>query len=107
MGGLFYVLWDAGRVPARVTVMNQAAAAIHDAVIATDGERAELGTLRSGESRALSIQPAGHVELTYRWGEEERRWRSTEPVGPGQPLVLYVTPAGRITPRSRLGTLAR
>lgn len=102
VAGLFYVLWDTGRVPARVTVMNQGSTAAQNIRLITDSGSTEIGTLRGGESRALSVAPSERVELSYRWGEDDRRWRSTEPLGPGQPLVLYIEVSGRVTPRRGL-----
>jgi hypothetical protein len=107
IAGMLYVVWDAGRLPARVTVMNQSATAVQDAVLVTSAGPVQIGTLRSGESRALSVEPTDHLVFTYTWRGERKEWRSIEPLDAGQPLALYVTSNGRISPRSRLGTIER
>jgi hypothetical protein len=107
IAGMLYVIWDAGRIPARVTLMNQSATAVQDAVLDTSAGPVQLGTLRSGESRVVSVEPTEHLLLRYTWRGEPRAWRAFEPLVAGQPLALYVTPDGRITPRSRLGSIER
>lgn len=104
---MVYVIWDAGRIPARVTVMNQSASAVQDAVLVTSAGPVQIGMLRSGESRSLSVEPTEHLVLTYTWRGEKKEWRAIDPLEAGQPLALYVTSNGRITPRSRLGTIER
>ncbi|HEU4522770.1 MAG TPA: hypothetical protein VFT12_12255 [Thermoanaerobaculia bacterium] len=103
MAGLLYVLWSAGRMPARVTFMNQSGSAVTAAVMATDHGQVMVGTLHPGEARTFSIEATKRLEVTYRWDGEERRWRSINPVVAGQPLTLVITTAGRVAPRSRLG----
>lgn len=107
LAGIFYVLWDAGKTPARVTVMNQSGAVVRDVVITTDHESVAVGALRPGESRASSVRATERVEVTYAWGQEKRQWRAIEPLRAGQPLVLYVTGNGRIAPRSGIGAQGR
>lgn len=104
---MIYVIWDAGNLPARVTVMNQSASAVQDAVLVTSAGPVQIGTLRSGESRSMSVDPTEHLVLMYTWRSEKKEWRAIEPLQAGQPLALYVTSNGRVTPRSRLGTIER
>lgn len=101
IAGLLYVTWDAGRIPARVTLMNQSGSVMESAVLATSGGPVEIGTLRNGESRALSVPPTDHIVLTYRWQGEDREWRAIQPLKAGQPLSLSLTAAGRIAARNR------
>ena len=101
IAGLLYVTWDAGRIPARVTLMNQSGAAMENAVLTTSGGPVQIGTLRNGESRALSVPPTDHLVLTYRWQGQDREWRAFQPLKAGQPLSLSLTAAGRIAARNR------
>lgn len=101
IAGLLYVTWDAGRIPARVTLMNQSGAAMENVVFVTSGGPVQVGTLRNGESRGLSVPPTEHLVLTYRWRGQDREWRAFQPLKAGQPLSLSLTAAGRIAARNR------
>jgi hypothetical protein len=102
IAGLLYVTWDAGRIPARVTLMNQSGSPMHDAVLMTSRGPVDIGTLRNGESRALTIPPTDHLVLTYRWQNETKQWRAIQPLKAGQPISLSLTPNGRVAVHSRV-----
>ena len=102
IAGLLYVTWDVGRIPARVTLMNQSGSPMHDAVLITSRGPLDIGTLRNGESRSLTVPPTDHLVMTYRWQNQTREWRALQPLKAGQPLSLSLTSNGRIAVRSRM-----
>ncbi len=104
--GLLIVTWRVGRYPAQVAVINQSGGVVTEVAIISDSERLDVGTLRSGESRVLKIDPSETLEMTYRT-DRERRWRMQERLTTGRSLVLYITPSGRIDLRSGFGSLTR
>ena len=69
----------------------------------TDDGSSDLGSLRNGETKRISINPSQTLTLAY----SERTWRSPDAVTAGESLVIYVTPDLRVTTRSRIGTLSR
>jgi hypothetical protein len=102
IAGLLYVTWDVGRIPARVTLMNQSGSPMHDAVLVTSRGPVDIGTLRNGESRALTVPPTDHLVLTYRWQNETKEWRALQPLKAGQPLSLSLTSNGRLAVHTRM-----
>ena len=94
---ILLLVWRADTTPARVTIINQGAAALYDVRVGD----VEIGELRGGESRVVEVN-GENFTLTFTHRNNARRW--TENVRPGQSLVLYVTPDGRI--RRSIGAAA-
>lgn len=104
--GIIVVSWWIESIPGRVTIVNQSGVSLSDVSLASGAQTIDLGVVRNGESRSVSLQPGMEVELRYR-RQSVVRWRSPRPLASGRPMVLYVTPGDRIDVRDRIGTFSR
>jgi hypothetical protein len=86
---ILLLVWRADTRPARVTIINQGAAALRDVRIGD----VEIGELRGGESRVVAVHGTSFA-LTYTHRGTARSWSGS--ATPGQSIVLYVTPEGRV-----------
>ena len=103
VAAVLIMTWRMGRFPAHVVVINQSGTTITHVVLTTEDGAFELGALRNGETKRLSIGPTQTLALSF----SGRTWNSPDPLTAGQSIVLYVTPDQRVSARSRIGTLAR
>jgi hypothetical protein len=106
LAAVLLITWRMSRFPASVVVINQSGTMLAQVAVGTGSDRIELGALRNGETRRVSVYPTDSLRLSFRT-TAARVWNATEPLTAGQSLVLYVTPDDRVVPRSRLGTLVR
>jgi hypothetical protein len=95
--------WHVGRFPARVVLINQSGTTLTHIVLNTDDGPADLGSLRNGETKRVTINPTNTLTLAY----SDRTWHSPDTLTAGQSIVIYVTPDLRVTARSRIGALSR
>lgn len=100
--GIFWILWKSTGIPARVAIINQSGYGLTD--VAVDGVR--IGAMSNGESRMVSLTPSASPVIRFR-GRKPRTWRAESALGPGQTLVVYITPGDRIDARGKIGTLTR
>ncbi|HEX9161468.1 MAG TPA: hypothetical protein VF980_07140 [Thermoanaerobaculia bacterium] len=84
--GLLAVAHWAGRYPARVVLINQGST-LRGVKIATAGDRFDIGTLQSGETRVVRIESGDYVTVEFE-ASGHRRWRSPERIAPAQSLIL-------------------
>ena len=92
---LFFV-WSAESKPARITLINQGASTIREVVLTAGANRVEVGALRGGEFRAVTIRPAETLTVTFTLRGETKSWTYRERIRAGASLVLEVTPQGRV-----------
>ncbi len=104
--GVLVMTWRIGRFPAHVVVINQSGTPLTGVAIDTGANRFDLGSLRNGETRRISVDPSSTLRLIFHT-TAVHVWSATEPLTAGQSLVLYITPELRVLPRSRIGTYAR
>ena len=95
--------WKIARIPAHVVVINQSGATLENVAIETEGRRIELGTLNNSETRRVAVDPTTTLRLRF----SNRGWTSPDALTPGQSIVLYVMPEGRVESRSKLGSFVR
>ena len=92
---ILLLVWSAESKPVRITIINQGAATIRQVALFTT-EEVEIGELRGGESRSVSIPPGETLIVMFTYNGMPRNWTLYEPVSPGTSLVLEVTPQGRV-----------
>ena len=97
--GILLITFYAGTYPGRVALVNQSGRGLEDVRVGSGNARVEVGSLRSGETRIVSLPSGATVEVTFQGRREPRRWRSIEPLGPGQSMMLYITPEERVALR--------
>lgn len=103
----FIILWKAMDIPARITIINQSGRALYEVTIRAGAQTFDIGEIRSGETRFVSVGSAPEVLITFR-GSRPRRWTNPHGgIGPGQSIVLFITPDETIDVRRKIGTFAR
>jgi hypothetical protein len=103
VAAVLIMTWRMGRFPAHVVVINQSGTTITHVILTTEDGAFELGALRNGETKRLSIAPTQKLVLSF----SGHTWSSPDPLTAGRSIVLYVTPDQRVSARSRIGTLSR
>lgn len=106
IAALLLVTWWLGSFPARVTIINQSGGDVSEIVVTCADQRIDVGILRNGEVRSLTIPAGSAIELRFR-GERLTRWQSQRPLAPAHPIMLYITAGGRVDARDRIGTFTR
>lgn len=99
VAGILLITFYAGTYPGRVALVNQSGRALEDVQVGSGKTQVEIGSLRSGETRIVPLPSGATVEITFRGRRDPRRWRSIEPLAPGQSLMLYITPEERVAVR--------
>lgn len=95
--------WWAGNYPARVTVINNSGTDLASVIVESKGQHVDLGEIINGGAKTAQLDPGDRVTIHY----GERNWTSDTQLTPAQSVIAYVTPAGKIELRSRLGALSR
>jgi hypothetical protein len=95
--------WWAGNFPARVTIINNSGIDLATASVDSKGQHVDLGGIINGGAKSAQLDPGDRVTIHY----GDKTWTSDAKLAPAQSMIAYVTPAGKIELRSRLGTLAR
>ena len=103
VAAVLIMTWRMGSFPAHVVVINQSGTTLAHVVLTTEDGAFQLGALRNGETKRLSIRPTRTLTLSF----NGHTWNSPDPLTAGQSIVLYVTPDQRVSARSRIGALSR
>ena len=103
VAAVLIMTWRMGSFPAHVVIINQSGTILAHVVLTTEDGAFQLGALRNGETKRLSIRPTRTLTLSF----NGRTWNSPDPLTAGQSIVLYVTPDQRVSARSRIGALSR
>jgi hypothetical protein len=106
VAAVLIMTWRVTRFPARIVIINQSGTTLAQVAVDSGANRIDLGSIGNGETRRVSIDPTSTLVLTFR-SDTNHVWRATEALTAGQSLVLYVTPCGHVTPRSRIGSFVR
>jgi hypothetical protein len=84
--GVLVVTHWAGSYPARVVLINQGAT-LRGVKISTAGDTIEVGTMQSGETRVVKIEPGDYLSVEFE-ASRHRRWQSPDKIAPAQSLIL-------------------
>ena len=95
--------WWAGNYPARVTVINNSGIDLAAVSVDSRGQHVDLREIINGGAKTAQLDPGDRVTIHY----GEKSWTSDAKLTPAQSVIAYVTPAGKIELRSRLGALSR
>lgn len=102
VAGVLLITFYAGTYPGRVALINQSGSALGEVTVGAAGARVDVGSLRSGETRIVSLPSGATVDLKFQGRRQSRHWQSIEPLQPGQSMMLYITPDERVAVRNRL-----
>lgn len=95
--------WWGGSYPARVTIINTSGVDLASVSVESKGQRVDLGVIMNGGAKTAQLDPGDRATIHY----GGKSWTSDANLSPAQSMIAYVTPDGKIEPRSRIGALTR
>ena len=98
------MIFYAGTYPGRVVLINQSGRTLMDIAVTSGGAKVEIDSMRSGETRSVSIAAGERIGVDFR-GREPRHWQSPGALRPGQSMILYINVNERVDARKRIEPL--